>query len=55
MMLAEAIRYLLYRRRVSDARAWSDAERRDAAEHSEAVRRILAQDLPDPSDRWAER
>jgi hypothetical protein len=54
-MLAEVVRHVLYRRRVNEARAWSDAERRDAAEHSEAVRRILAQDLPDPSARRAER
>ncbi|GAA2681596.1 hypothetical protein [Actinoplanes palleronii] len=50
-MLAEAIRHVLYRRRLIAARAWSDAERRQAAAHNAAVRRIIAQDVPDPAGR----
>jgi hypothetical protein len=54
-MLAEVMRHMLYRRRVNEARAWSDAARREAAERNEAIRRILDQDLPDPSGRRAAR
>ena len=36
-----ALRRLLWQRRVDAARVWQEATRRDAAEHSEAVRRIL--------------
>jgi hypothetical protein len=45
-----ALRRLLWQRRVDAARVWQEATRRDAAEHSEAVRRILAQgaQIPDP-------
>lgn len=50
-MLAEVIRHMLYRRRVEAARAWSDAERREAAERNAAVRRILDQAVPDPAGR----
>ena len=34
-------RRLLWRRRVQAGRAWQDAERRAAAQRSEAIRRIL--------------
>ncbi|MBB4751663.1 hypothetical protein [Actinoplanes lobatus] len=40
-MLTEAMRRLLWRRRARAARAWRDAERHQAAERSEAIRRIL--------------
>jgi hypothetical protein len=42
-MLAEVQRYLLRRRRLREVRDWQKSERRQAAEHSEAVRRILEQ------------
>lgn len=54
-MLAEVMRHLFYRDRVAAARAWSDAERREAAEHNAAVRRILDQGVPDPAGRRADR
>lgn len=40
-MLVEAARRLFWRRRLREARVWQEAERRQAAEHSAAVRRIL--------------
>lgn len=43
MPLSIPLRWLLWQRRVDSARAWQEATRADAAEHSEAVRRILAQ------------
>ena len=45
-----AFRRLLWQRRVDAARVWQEATRREAAEHSEAVRRILQQasQTPDP-------
>lgn len=48
------LRRLLWRRRVAAARAWRDAERRQAAEQSAAVRRILDQAarLPMPRRGW---
>jgi hypothetical protein len=42
-MLAEAMRKLMWRRRVRAARIWQEAARSQAAEHSAAVRRILDQ------------
>jgi hypothetical protein len=42
-MLARIKRLLMWRRRVQVARAWQEAERRQAAERSAAVRRILDQ------------
>jgi hypothetical protein len=54
-MLAEVIRHVLYRRRVTAARAWTAEERRQAAHHDAAVRRIVAQDVPDPSGRRGSR
>ena len=54
-----ALRRLLWQRRVDAARVWQEATRRDAAEHSAAVRRILEQSphTPDPvrGDRRAPR
>ncbi|GIF11632.1 hypothetical protein [Actinoplanes teichomyceticus] len=50
-MLTEIARHLLYRRRAAAARAWRDAERAQAAERNAAVRRIVAQDVPDPAGR----
>ncbi|MBB3101205.1 hypothetical protein FHR83_008933 [Actinoplanes campanulatus] len=41
MMLTKVWRHLRWRR-VKAARVWRDAERIQAAEHAEAVRRILA-------------
>jgi hypothetical protein len=45
-----ALRRLLWQRRVDAARVWQEATRADAAEHDEAVRRILDQapQIPDP-------
>ena len=43
-MLIELTRHLLFRRRLQAARQWQEAERVQAAEHSEAIRRILDQD-----------
>ena len=45
-----ALRRLLWQRRVDAARIWQEATRQDAAEHDEAVRRILAAapQIPDP-------
>ncbi|BEL03610.1 hypothetical protein Q0Z83_018010 [Actinoplanes sichuanensis] len=42
-MLTELLRLLLWRRRVRNARAWREAERRQAAERSGAIQRILDQ------------
>jgi hypothetical protein len=42
-MLAASMRRLRWRRRLRAARAWQDAERQQAEEHSAAVRRILGQ------------
>lgn len=39
----EALRKVLYSKRVAEARAWSDSERAQAAAHNDAVRRILDQ------------
>jgi hypothetical protein len=45
-MLAESMRKLMWRRRLRAARAWQEAERQQAVEHSAAVRRILGQVEP---------
>jgi hypothetical protein len=42
-LTTEVVRRLLWWRRVQAARAWRDAEREQAALHSEAIRRILDQ------------
>jgi hypothetical protein len=42
-MLAVSMRKLRWRRRMRAARAWQEAQRRQAAEHNAAVRRILDQ------------
>jgi hypothetical protein len=42
-MIAEVQRYLQWRRRLREVRDWQEYERRQAAEHSEAIRRILGQ------------
>ncbi|MFD1365021.1 hypothetical protein [Actinoplanes sichuanensis] len=42
-MRAELKRLMMWRRRVRAARAWQEAERRQAAERDAAVRRILDQ------------
>ncbi|BCJ42879.1 hypothetical protein GCM10010168_03810 [Actinoplanes ianthinogenes] len=54
-MLVEVMRHVLYIRRLEIVTAWRDAERQQATEHESAVRRIIAQDVPDPSGRRAER
>lgn len=53
-LLCRLLWRLLWRRRVAAGRAWRDAERRDAAARSEAVRRILDQaaQLPTPRRGW---
>jgi hypothetical protein len=50
MPLSIHFRRLLWQRRVDAARVWQEATRKDAAEHCEAVRRILAEapQVPDP-------
>jgi len=50
MPLSIPFRRLLWQRRTDAARVWQEATRREAAEHSEAVRRILAEasQIPDP-------
>lgn len=50
-MLVEVMRHLLYLRRLEIVKAWREAERQQAAEHNAAVRRIVAQDVPDPAGR----
>lgn len=53
-VIADIDLHLVWRDSVAAAKAWRDAERQQAAEHSEAVRRILemAPNTPDPcSDR----
>jgi hypothetical protein len=50
-MLVEVMRHVLYLRRLEIVKAWRDAERQQVAEHNAAVRRIVAQDVPDPSGR----
>ncbi|MEV6306492.1 hypothetical protein AB0M02_44290 [Actinoplanes sp. NPDC051861] len=52
-MLTRVVRHVMWVRRVAAARAWSAAERAQAAEHSAAVRRILAQApaVADPAGR----
>ncbi|MFC4063655.1 hypothetical protein [Actinoplanes subglobosus] len=42
-MFTEIVRRVMWRRRLRRARAWQEAERTQAAEHSAAVRRILDQ------------
>jgi hypothetical protein len=42
-MFSEAMRKLMWRRRLRAARDWQEAQRQQAAEHSAAVRRILDQ------------
>ena len=51
-MLAELLRHLMWRDRVAAAHAERDARRREAAEHSAAIRRILDQavELQQPLD-----
>ena len=49
---ANLARRLLWRRRVRAARVWCDAERTQAAAHSEAVRRILNQATALPPEHW---
>ena len=51
-MLAELLRHLMWRDRVAAARAERDAQRREAAEHSAAIQRILDQavELRQPID-----
>jgi hypothetical protein len=44
---------LIHRRRLREARAWQSAQRQQAAEHNEAIRRILA--APDVRDPWRRR
>jgi hypothetical protein len=41
--MLDRMRKLMWRRRLQAARAWQEAERHQAAEHSAAVRRILGQ------------
>jgi len=50
MPLSIPFRRLLWQRRADVDRIWQEATRRDAVEHSEAVRRILAEasQIPDP-------
>ena len=54
-MLVEVMRHLLYLRRLEIVRAWRDAERQQNAERDAAIRRIIAQDVPDPSGRREQR
>lgn len=51
-----ALRRLLWQRRIDAARVWQEATRREAAEHDQAVRRILEQapQIPDPARRGAD-
>jgi len=44
---AVLLRRFARRRRVSAARVWQEAARRDAAAHSDAVRRILVASHPE--------
>ena len=49
------MRQILFRRRVRAARAWSAAERHEAAAHNTAIRLIVGLDVPDPAGRRAAR